>query len=135
MTELIVELSGVLLRIAIVFFVGLLTKYALPWLKDVVVPWLKERQLYNLICYFVRAAEKLADTGTISKDMKKDYVIGLLESRGVAITKEVNALIESAVMELDMAVAGAFDAIFDTITETAIETEVEITDSDDEEAQ
>ena len=133
MTELIVELSGVLLRIAIVFFVGLLTKYALPWLKDVVVPWL--RQLYNLICYFVRAAEKLADTGTISKDMKKDYVIGLLESRGVAITKEVNALIESAVMELDMAVAGAFDAIFDTITETAIETEVEITDSDDEEAQ
>lgn len=113
MTELMIELVAVLLQIVVVACLGLLTKHALPWLNDVVVPWLKERHLYNLICHFVRAAEKLADTGKIDKDTKKSYVIKLLKAKGVNITDEVDALIESAVMDLDMAVGSASEMVFD----------------------
>ena len=114
MTEMIIELVALLLKIVVVACFGLLTKHALPWMQEVAIPWLKERHLYNLICYFVRAAEKLADTGVIDKTMKKEYVVKLLKQKGISITSEVDALIESAVLDLDMAVASVFDAIYDT---------------------
>lgn len=115
MTEMIIELVALLLKIVVVACLGLLTKHALPWMQEVAIPWLKERHLYNLICYFVRAAEKLADTGVIDKATKKEYVVKLLKQKGVNVTSEVDALIESAVLDLDMAVASVFDAIYDTI--------------------
>lgn len=113
MTEMIIELVALLLKIVAVACLGMLTKHVLPWMREVAIPWLKERHLYNLICYFVRAAEKLADTGAIDKTTKKEYVIKLLKQRGINITSEVDALIESAVLDLDMAVASVFDAIKD----------------------
>lgn len=114
MTEMIIELVALLLKIVVVACLGLLTKHALPWMQEVAIPWLKERHLYNLICCFVRAAEKLADTGVIDKTTKKEYVVKLLKQKGINITSEVDALIESAVLDLDMAVASVFDAIYDT---------------------
>lgn len=113
MTEMIIELVALLLKIVIVACLGLMTKHALPWMQEVAIPWLKERHLYNLICYFVRAAEKLADTGVIEKATKKEYVVSLLKQKGVNVTSEVDALIESAVLDLDMAVASVFDVIYD----------------------
>lgn len=113
MTEMIIELVALLLKIVIVACLGLMTKHALPWMQEVAIPWLKERHLYNLICYFVRAAEKLADTGVIDKATKKEYVVNLLKQKGVNVTSEVDALIESAVLDLDMAVASVFDVISD----------------------
>lgn len=113
MTEMIIELVALLLKIVIVACLGLMTKHALPWMQEVAIPWLKERHLYNLICYFVRAAEKLADTGVIDKATKKEYVVNLLKQKGVNVTSEVDALIESAVLDLDMAVASVFDVIYD----------------------
>lgn len=82
--------------IAIVF--GVLV---IPWVKNSAIPWLKERQLYGMICKFVRAAEKLAEGGLIDKATKLDYVCGLLKRCGVEVTPEVRALIESAVGDLD----------------------------------
>lgn len=112
MTELMIELVSVVLQIALVAIAGLLTKHALPWLNDVVVPWLQERHLYNTICYFVQAAEKLANTGKIDKETKKSYVIKLLEGKGIKVTDSVDAMIESAVLDLDI----AFDSVVDIVT-------------------
>ena len=82
--------------IAIVFGVIII-----PWVKKNAIPWLKDKQLYGVIQKFVRAAEKLGEAGTISKDAKLDYVIGLLGRRGIEVTADVRALIESAVGDLD----------------------------------
>ena len=82
--------------IAIVFGVIII-----PWVKKNAIPWLKDKQLYGVIQKFVRAAEKLGEAGTISKDAKLDYVIGLLNKRGVNVTADVRAMIESAVGDLD----------------------------------
>lgn len=73
----------------------------IPWLKNVAIPWLKDKRLYGMICKFVRAAEKLADTGAIDKQAKLDYVTGLLQHWGVEMTPEIRAMIESAVGDLD----------------------------------
>ena len=82
--------------IAIVF-----STIIIPWVKKSAIPWLKEKQLYGIIQKFVRAAEKLGEAGTISKESKLDYVIGLLAKRGIDVTPEVRAMIESAVGDLD----------------------------------
>lgn len=113
MTELLIELVSVVLQIIVAVCFGLLTKHVIPWLHDIAIPWLKEKHLYNLICYFVSAAEKQAETGAIDKAAKKEYVIKLLKGRKVEVTPEVDAMIESAVFDLDMAVAGVFDTIYD----------------------
>lgn len=113
MIELLVELVSVLLKIAVFGVVCLLTKYTLPWLQDVVVPWLKERQLYGTICHFVRAAEKLAESGVIERTDKKEYVVSLLTEKGITVTREINAMIESAVMDLDLTISGVMDKLMD----------------------
>ena len=70
----------------------------------IVIPWLKEQRVYSLVVKLVRAAEKLAESGAITKESKKIYVIKLLESRGIKITPSVEAFIEAAVTELDIAI-------------------------------
>ena len=115
--------------IAIVFGVLII-----PWIKNSAIPWLKEKQLYNTICKFVRAAEKLADGGIIDKKAKLDYVIGLLAHSGIRMTPEVRALIESAVGELDDEFANNLQNLADAITgaEHAEPIVVEGTVSEDE---
>ncbi len=68
-----------------------------------IIPWLKEQRIYSTIKKFVRAAEKLAEAGELSKVEKKRYVETLLKKKGVTITAEIDAMIEAAVKELDLA--------------------------------
>ena len=77
---------------------GVLTFY----IKTKVIPWLEDRQLYATVKRYVQAAEKLASTGKLSTGAaKKEYVINLLESKGIECGPEIHALIESAVEEID----------------------------------
>lgn len=66
------------------------------------VPWLKEKRLYDTVAKLVKAAEKMADAGAISKEDKKKYVTDALVGMGVKVTPFVEALIEAAVEELDI---------------------------------
>lgn len=77
------------------------------------IPWLKEHQLYALVQKLVRAAEKQKEAGTLVIG-KKEYVIAMLKAAGVEVTPYVDALIEAAVEELDIALeSGIFTAYFD----------------------
>lgn len=72
--------------------------------SKIVLPWLKEQRIYSTVKKFVCAADKLAQSGTISKESKKNYVIQLLKAKGIKVTPEVEAFIEAAVTELDLAI-------------------------------
>ena len=76
--------------------------YVIPAIKNDLVPFLKEKRLYNIVEKFVCATEKLAETGVIEKVDKKEKVIDLLEKKGITVTLEVEAFIESAVKQLDL---------------------------------
>ena len=88
----------------------------IPWVKKYAIPWLKDKQLYTLICKFVRAAEKLGENGTIPKETKLDYVTGLLKRRGIELTADVRAMIESAVGQLDDELTHNMMNLVDAIT-------------------
>lgn len=90
--ELIIDL---IVKIVFVLLGGFVTVY--------IVPWLKEKNLYNTVVKMVQAAEKLNKTNPIDK---KAWVIAALESKGITVNKYVEALIESAVQELDIALYG-----------------------------
>ena len=68
-----------------------------------VIPWLKEKGLYDIVKKMVQGAEKWAETYDIDK---KEWVIERLEARGIEVNDYVEALIESACEELDIAWAG-----------------------------
>ncbi len=93
MTEQIHEIITLAIRLVAMCLTLLATRYAIPWLK--------EQATYATVKKLVQAAEKLACAGTITKDTKKQYVITLLQRRGIKIDEQINALIESAVEELD----------------------------------
>jgi hypothetical protein len=95
------------------------TGVCVPWIKKSAIPWLKEKQLYSLVEKYVKAAEKKAEAGSLAKALKKDYVIKLLEARGVTITDEVDAFIEAAVKELDTAVQSAVLEVAAVMEDTA----------------
>ena len=65
-----------------------------------VVPWLKEKGLYDIVKKMVQGAEKWSETMDIDK---KEWVIERLEARGIVVNNYVEALIESACEELDIA--------------------------------
>ena len=77
------------------------------------LPWLKEQRVYSTIRKLVQAAEKLAASGAIRKVDKKAYVLRLLEEKGVTITPEIEAMIESAVEELDWMAVEIFTGILE----------------------
>lgn len=89
-----------------------------PWLKNTAVPWMKEKRLYTICSRFVKAAEKMAESGAIEKDEKKDFVIAALKSKGIDITGEVTSYIESAVKELDIAIHDSFKKMVDAFNES-----------------
>lgn len=70
----------------------------------IIIPWLKEQRIYSTVVKFVRAADKLAQSGAITKKSKKKYVVQLLTAKGIKVTPEVEAFIEAAVTELDLAI-------------------------------
>ncbi len=99
------------------------TYYVVPYIKNDLIPWLKEKRLYSIIKNFVQAVEKMAEAGAIQKCDKKTFVIELLERKGIAVTEDVDAYIESAVKELDMTGALIIDSIFEKEIEVDTETE------------
>jgi|GEM_PF-1671615 len=89
--ELLIDLA---VKLAVVISSGIVTMY--------VVPWLKEKRLYSTVVKMVQAAEKWSKTHEIDK---KAWVIQQLVDAGVKVSPTVEALIESAVQELDIALA------------------------------
>lgn len=67
-----------------------------------IIPWLKQQVWYSSIKWLVNAAEKLAESGQISKDYKKKYVLRLMQLLKIPVNDFTSALIEAAVKELDM---------------------------------
>lgn len=90
---LVQQIVDTAMRLAALVILLLATRYVLPWMK--------EKGLYSTIQKFVQAAEKLAETGVIDKADKKEWVWALLERTGVKRTDKTDAMIESAVKELD----------------------------------
>lgn len=111
------EIASAILQIVCALIGLVMTAVVVPWLKGVAIPWMKEKRIYGLVSKFVYAAEKLAETGVIDKESKKDYVVELLKRKGYAVTDEVEAFIESAVKELDMSFESGIGEILDTFGE------------------
>ena len=76
--------------------------YVIPYIKEDLIPWLKEQRVYSLIKSFVQAVEKMAESGIIEKANKKQKVIELLARKGIVVNATIEAFIESAVKELDI---------------------------------
>lgn len=124
MTQLIPEITGVLVD-AIITICGLVfTGVCIPWLVKTGIPWLKEKHLYTIVSTFVKAAEKMANAGSLTIP-KLDYVVQMLEKRGITVTPEVRAMIEAAVQDLDIAIDGAIGQLGDIFIEeeTTVEDE------------
>ena len=81
----------------------IIARYVIPFIKNDVIPWLKEKKLYSTVKKFVQAVEKLAESGAIDKKDKNEKVVEFLQSKGIVVDSTVKAFIESAVKELDMA--------------------------------
>lgn len=77
-------------------------RYAIPYIKTDLIPWLKEKRLLNIIKNLVKAAEKMAESGAIEKGNKNDFVVSLLEKNGIIVDATVKAFIEGCVKELDI---------------------------------
>ena len=97
--EIIIDL---IVKMAFVLLSGIVTVY--------VVPWLKEKNLYNTVKRMVQAAEKWNKTNPINK---KEWVIDQLSAKGITVNTYVEALIESAVQELDTAIAKGAETVDD----------------------
>lgn len=85
--------------------------YFIPYIKNDLIPLLKEKRLYNIVKSFVQAVEKLAESGVIAKVDKKAKVIELLESNGITVNATVDAFIESCVKELDIITSTIYEEI------------------------
>lgn len=75
------------------------TRYLVPYLKSRLEKDGQE-QLIELIENLVKAAEQIF-TQAKSGEQKKQYVVKALAEKGISITESTNALIESAVYNLD----------------------------------
>ena len=129
MLEEIVDivLSNILEIIATVLSL-VVAYYVIPYIKSDLIPFLKEKHLYDTVKKFVQAAEKLAESGIIDKIDKKAYVIRLLEDNGVVVDDKTTAFIESCVKELDIVTSVVYEEIIEEIdaeAEPEIEAEVE----------
>ena len=93
--------------------------YVIPYIKEDLIPWLKEQRIYSIVKTFVQAVEKMAESGIIEKSDKKQKVIELLARKGIVINATIEAFIESAVKELDIITS----VVLEEIVETEITTE------------
>lgn len=110
MNEIIAQAAAYLIKALFLLLTGVLTYYV----KTKIIPWLEDRQLYATVKRYVQAAEKLSSTGKLSSSgAKKNYVITLLESKGIECGPEIHALIESAVEELDQAASAVVSSFID----------------------
>lgn len=87
--------------------------YVIPYIKRDLIPWLKEKRLYGVVKNFVQAAEKMAESGVITKEYKKSFVVELLENNGFIVDDTVDAIIESCVKELDIITSVVYEEIIE----------------------
>ena len=106
MNEVVTIVVNNLLEIVFAVLGASFTALVIPWLKDTGLPWLKEKRLYSIVKKFVEAA-----AGAIDKATKKRFVVKLLEANGITVTPEIDAFIEAAVKELDLAEKNAIGEI------------------------
>ena len=96
MTQIIPDIINIVIE-AIFAILGLFfTGVAVPWLIKTGIPWLKDKRLYGIVTVLVKAAEKQREAGALPIP-KYDYVVQMLEAKGIKVTAE-------AVKELDIAV-------------------------------
>lgn len=110
------EVASIAIKLVFAVISVIFTTTVVPWIKNTVTPWLKQKYLYSVVKSYVNAAEKLAETGMIEKIDKKGYVVSLLTSAGVNVTSDIDALIESAVKELDMQIESILTQVSNAIT-------------------
>ena len=125
MAEFYSELAAAILKIVIAAIALVGSEIVLPWVKHTVIPYLKDKHLYEKICQYVGAAHKLAESGALPKADKKKYVVAMLAKIGVEVTPEVDAMIESAVNTLDLELANVWEEF---TVETNTESTAEITE-------
>ena len=99
------------LEIVLTVISVVVARYVLPSIKTDLIPWLKEKRIYSTVKKFVQAAEKLAEAGTIPKVDKPQYVIDLLEKKGIVVDAVIKAFIESCCHEIDVVVNATKDEI------------------------
>lgn len=100
--EILNVLKSNLLDIIIAILSIVVSYFIIPAIKNVLIPFLKEKRILNIIKKFVEGVEKMAESGAIEKSNKKDKVIELLESKGITVSPEIDVLIEACVKELDI---------------------------------
>ena len=92
--------------------------YVIPCIKTDLIPWLKEKHIYSTVKKFVKAAEKMAESGMINKVDKKSKVIELLNNKGIEVNEVTDAFIESCVKELDSVASVIYEGIMETESKT-----------------
>lgn len=95
--------------------------YVIPCIKADLVPFLKEKRIYNIVKNCVQAAEKMTESGIINKDDKKKYVVDLLKNNGIVVDEVVDSFIESCVKELDMVGSIIYEEVMESDIEGCIE--------------
>ena len=103
-----------ILEIILTIISLIISCYAIPYIKNDLIPWLKEKRIYNIVKTFVQAVEKLSESGEIEKCDKKAKVIELLENNGIVVNATINAFIESCVKELDIVTSVVYEEIMET---------------------
>ena len=117
MVEVLNMSVSLIVKVVCVGIAALFAKVVIPWVKNELIPWLKDKRMYEIVQSFVLAAEKLAESGAIDKGLKKKFVVDCLKDKGIVVTDEINALIECAVEELDIAIESGFVMIGDAFDE------------------
>lgn len=74
--------------------------YVLPWLKDVAVPWLKQRNLLTAAQVAVEYAEGVV--GRFNGEEKLQLALTIMESRGWVKSDEVLQAVKAKWVELDL---------------------------------
>lgn len=131
-TEFIAQIANIVLNAVLAIGSVAVVAVVVPWVKDSLIPWLMEKRLYSIVVCFVKAVEKLASSGQIEKELKKSHVISLLEAKGVDVDDEVLAMIESAVIDLDIAfTSGMYEFEFEEEFDDEFENEPDCEDDDE----
>lgn len=90
---------------AVFGILALMGIWLVGWVKDALKARVEAEQnveLYQRIYSFVAAADQMLKAEDPDGSKRKAYVVENLMALGIAITQEVNALIEAAVYEINL---------------------------------
>ena len=88
------------IQAVVALIVALVSAFVIPWLKEKLGKE-KLKTIMQWVDIAVQAAEQMANAGLINMP-KKEYVISFLQEKGITIDeKELDAMIESAVLRLN----------------------------------